>query len=46
MNSIHKNIYNYKLLCFTNFTNELSHKINQKYNIKFREYYNNDKFKL
>ena len=46
MNSIHKNIYNYKIVCFTNFTNELSDKINPKYNIEFREYYNNDKFKL
>ena len=46
MNSIHKNISNYKLLCFTNFTNELSDKINPKYSIEFREYYNNDKFKL
>ena len=46
MNSIHKNISNYKLLCFTNFTNELSKKINQKYNIEFREYYYKEKFKL
>jgi hypothetical protein len=46
MNSIHKNILNYQLLCFSNFTNELSKKIDKKYNIEFREYYNNDKFKL
>lgn len=46
MNSIHKNISNYKLLCFTNFTNELSKKINQKYNIEFREYYYKEKLKL
>ena len=46
MNSIHKNISNYKLLCFTNFTNELSKKINQKYNIEFIEYYYKEKFKL
>lgn len=46
MNSIHKNISNYKLLCFTNFTNELSKKINQKYNIEFREYYYKEQIKL
>jgi len=46
MNSINKNISDYKLLCFTNFTNELSKKINQKYNIEFREYYDKEKFKL
>lgn len=46
INSIHKNISNYKLLCFTNFTNELGGKINQKYNIEFREYYNKSKIKL
>jgi len=46
MNSIHKNISKYKLLCFTNFTNELSKKINQKYNIEFGEYYYKEKLKL
>ena len=39
LNSIHKNIVNYKILCFTNFKNELTDKISQKYNIEFREYY-------
>ena len=46
MNSIHKNISNYKLLCFTNFTNELSEKINKKYNIEYRQYYDKEKMKL
>lgn len=46
MNSIHKNISNYKLLCFTNFTNELSRKISRKYSIEFREYYYKEKIKL
>ena len=39
MNSIHKQLSSYKLLCFTNFKNILSEKISKKYNIEFREYY-------
>lgn len=46
MRSIHKNIPNYKLLCFTNFKNELSEKINKKYNIEYRQYYDKEKMKL
>ena len=46
MNSIHKYISNYKLLCFTNFKNELSKNTNKKYNIEFREYYDKEEFKL
>lgn len=46
MHSIHKNIPNYKLLCFTNFKNELSDKINKKYNIEYRQYYDKEKIKL
>ena len=36
MKSIHKNISNYKLLCFNNFTNELNKQIDNKYNIEYR----------
>lgn len=46
MCSIHKYIPKYKLICFTNFKNELSEKVNQKYNLEFREYYDKQKFKL
>jgi len=46
MNSIHKNIPNYKLLCFSNFTNELNQQIDNKYNIEYRQYYDKEKFKL
>jgi len=46
MNSIHKNISNYKLMCFTNFKNELSEKINKKYNIEYRDYYDKKIIKL
>lgn len=46
MSSIHKNISNYKLLCFSNFTNELNQQIDNKYNIEYRQYYDEEKFKL
>jgi hypothetical protein len=46
LNSMHKNITEYKLLCFSNFDNELSKNISKKYNIEFREYYDNQKNKL
>lgn len=46
MKSIHKNIFNYKLLCFSNFTNELNQQIDNKYNIEYRQYYDKEKIKL
>ena len=46
MNSIHKNISSYKLLCFTNFTNKLSKEISKKYNIEYRDYYDKRIIKL
>jgi len=46
MKSIHKNIPDYKLLCFSNFTNELNQLINNKYNIEYRQYYDKEKIKL
>lgn len=46
LNSIHKKIPNYKILCFTNFRNKLNEQNNQKYNIEFREYYDKEKIKL
>lgn len=46
MKSIHKNISNYKLLCFTNFTNALNKQIDNKYNIEYRQYYDKEKMKL
>lgn len=46
INSIHKNISNYKLICFTNFKEILSSKINKKYNIEFRTYYDKQKIKM
>ena len=39
MCSIHNNIADYRLLCFTNFINELNEQISKKYNIEYREYY-------
>lgn len=45
-NSIHKNISSYKLLCFTNFANQLSNEIPKKYNIEYREYYDKGIYKL
>ena len=46
IDSIHKHIPNYKLLCFTNFKNILSNKISKKYNIEYRKYYDKQKIKL
>jgi len=43
LNSIHKYIKNYKLLCFTNFKIK---NIPKKYNIEYRTYYDNQKEKL
>jgi hypothetical protein len=43
LNSIHKNMKNYKLICFTNF--EIKN-IQKNYNIEFREYYDKGKIKL
>ena len=43
LGSIHKNIKNYKLLCFTNFKIE---NIPKHYNIEYREYYDKNKIKL
>lgn len=44
--SIHKHVSNYKLICFTNFTNELKEQIDKKYNIEYRQYYDKQKIKL
>lgn len=44
--SIHKNILDYKLICFTNFTNELNKQVSKKYNIEYRQYYDKQKNKL
>ena len=43
LNSIHKHIPNYKLICYRNFffNNMLTKNIKKKYNIEFRPYYNN-----
>ena len=46
LNSIHTNIESYKLICFTNFKNELTKNISKKYNIEFREYYDKEEIKL
>lgn len=46
MNSIHKHIPRYKLLCFTNFRYPLSKVISKKYNIEYRDYYDKQKIKL
>lgn len=43
LKSLHKYIENYKLLCFTNF--EIVN-IDEKYNIEFRNYYDNAKTKI
>lgn len=46
LNSIHKHIPSYKLICFTNFSTELCKQISKKYNIEYREYYDKQKIKL
>jgi hypothetical protein len=42
--SLHKYINNYELICFTNF--EIEDKSLEKYNIKYRKYYDNSNNKL
>ena len=44
--SIHKNIPNYKLLCFTNFKNLFTEEMYEKYNIEFKDYYDKGKNRL
>jgi len=46
MCSIHNHIADYRLLCFTNFINELNEQISKKYNIEYREYYDKTECKL
>lgn len=46
LKSLHKNISEYKLICFSNFIDQLKTDINHKYNIEFREYYDNNETKM
>lgn len=46
LNSIHKNITNYKLLCFTNFKVKLQDNISKKFKVEYRNYYDKQKNKL
>jgi len=46
INSIHRNVSSYKLLCYTNFRNLLSKEISEKYNIEYRDYYDKQKIKM
>jgi len=46
MNSIHKHIPEYKMICFTNFDNELKLNVGEKYNVEYRKYYDKQVRKL
>lgn len=46
LNSIHKHIPLYKIYCFTNFKKDLVKAIPTKYNIEYRDYYDNQEIKL
>lgn len=44
LDSIHKHVKKYKLICYTNFAKKYN--LSTQYNIAYREYYDNSKFKL
>jgi len=46
LKSLDKNVSEYKLICFSNFIDQLKTDIDHMYNIEFREYYDNTENKL
>lgn len=46
LKSLHKNVSEYKLICFSNFIDDLKTDIDHMYNVEFREYYDNSESKM